>query len=387
MLLSDSALKGIFGEENLDMVDVVLSLVADNINEEKGYQMTRKKENQYNIDLFNYYVIDKYMKTPENKGRSKAIQDVWSKIQTTVNTIINWANNRTWYHLIGLYSLLYKEQGVSLVKTMNSLSTGKTKPEFTDELICKIGSIIRIKQVFDDKKNPLPNSQQGLNSPDLNYYTSPKEIIAILTAFNVMTVENDSDKTRRFPFNLFRKKKITSLEHIHPQNIQEATYEEYKEWLIQRKIDLGTLELANSRLDSKDIETAKESAEKLEKILSNKNTFNLRKSEVKVFCDAIDKLFGDMAGIKPDDLHHIKNLALVDKATNSALQNYFLDKKRQILIDRHKSGETFMTPATENVFSKKYSASEPGNMNFWTETDRDNYLQQLQMSYNYFIKD
>ncbi len=76
MLLSDSALKGIFGEENLDMVDVVLSLVADNINEEKGYQMTRKKENQYNIDLFNYYVIDKYMKTPENKGRYKDIQYV-----------------------------------------------------------------------------------------------------------------------------------------------------------------------------------------------------------------------------------------------------------------------------------------------------------------------
>ena len=110
----------------------------------------------------------------------------------------------------------------------------------------------------------------------------------------------------------------------------------------------------------------------------------------------IDKLFGDMSGITENELHSISNMALVDVPTNSALQNYLLDQKRDILMERHSkcmrqtSGEpsadsTYAPPATRRVYSKDYSRESPGDMRLWRPEDRNNYMKAIESTYYYFI--
>lgn len=380
LALSDPQLRGMFGDNSVDMLDTVLSFVADNLNDNNKFGFTRKPDNTYNIDLFNYYVINHFIKSAGKSKRSEASDDVWRLIQETVNKVSNWYSNRTWYHMIGAYSLVSGTTGIALLKKMNNLSKGKDKIMFAESLRELIGSEIRVRTAKYDNGKPLKKEQQGLNSPELNYDDNKDKIRKILTVFNVWVVENDSDRQRRFPFGLFRDFKITSLDHIHPQQIQDASRAEYIEWLVQRQLDIDSLD------DSMKTAEVADAVNNLVILLVDDDTFNNNHDKVAQNVAVIDKLFGDLAQIKPEELHHIKNLALVDQPTNSALQNYFLDSKRDILIDRDRRGVTYMTPATENVFSKKYSAANPGNMNFWTKNDRDAYLAQLQTAYHYFTK-
>ena len=92
-------------------------------------------------------------------------------------------------------------------------------------------------------------------------------------------------------------------------------------------------------------------------------------------------------------MHSIRNLALVDKETNSAMQNYLLDRKRSILMGRHDSCDisnpknlkgTYAPPATRKVFCKEYSRCSPGDMRLWRPEDRNNYFRVINDVYDYY---
>ncbi len=92
-------------------------------------------------------------------------------------------------------------------------------------------------------------------------------------------------------------------------------------------------------------------------------------------------------------MHSIRNLALVDKETNSALQNYLLDRKRPFLWTAM-TGVTFLIrlpqmvlyapPSTRKVFCKEYSRCSPGDMRLWRPEDRNNYFRVIEEVYNYY---
>ena len=97
----------------------------------------------------------------------------------------------------------------------------------------------------------------------------------------------------------------------------------------------------------------------------------------------LDGIFGDLAGINQNEMHSIRNLALVDKETNSALQNYLLDRKRSILMDRHDRCDisdpstpngTYAPPSTRKVFCKEYSRCSPGDMRLLLPEVRNNFF-------------
>ena len=105
----------------------------------------------------------------------------------------------------------------------------------------------------------------------------------------------------------------------------------------------------------------------------------------------LDLAFGEFSGINEKELHSITNRSLVDKDTNSSLQNYFLDRKRETLMERHNPGPgkvrlTYAPPAIRKVFSKDYSRSHPGDMHLWTRDDRKNHIKAIETAYNYFKK-
>lgn len=83
-------------------------------------------------------------------------------------------------------------------------------------------------------------------------------------------------------------------------------------------------------------------------------------------------------------MHTIGNMALVDKDTNAALQNYLLDKKRSILKERENhdpESSVFIPVATKMVFNKEFNNS-PKDLQYWTEKDRKDYFAEIKRVYD-----
>lgn len=422
--------------EDLDVrMDIILDFVADELNSKLSKRLIRKKENGLRQDQYIYNVFDAWIKEEIDSGkcRKDVISAVWAKVQDTFNSLADWYENLELFHLIGLWRLMYNGRSRMFIKEVyrkmfigDDIRKGqfRNKPEFIEALRKHIGSnFIKVPEAFEPNEETgttqrLPDNQQGLNSPDLNYEgTQQKRLINILTAFNVMIVQNDPSGARRFPFHLFQRYKTTSLEHIHPQNITEnIKFNDAVKWVRDRKEDASkaddsvwaqvaksfgwkTPENADEKeiresLD-KAIDEAKnkvnESINALNFLLENDDTFKNEHTLALEHLRVLDTLFGDMAGIKGEELHAISNMALVSKGLNSALGNNYLDVKRSITIEydslpKDDEKATFVPPATHMVFSKSFRAKNPGNMKFWQPEDRKAYLTEIQKVYDYFVR-
>jgi len=95
------------------------------------------------------------------------------------------------------------------------------------------------------------------------------------------------------------------------------------------------------------------------------------------------KTVNGLAKIDETLMHTIQNMALVDKDTNAALQNYLIDKKREILKEResHDKENPVLVPiATKMVFNKAFTLS-PSDMKYWTDVDRSAYFSEIKRVY------
>ena len=114
------------------------------------------------------------------------------------------------------------------------------------------------------------------------------------------------------------------------------------------------------------------------------------RKEIKDLMSKVDEVFDELAGMKDEEMHSIRNMALVDKKTNSALQNYLLDTKRNILKERSEAEplsekHTFVPITTELAFNKAFSKSVK-ELKFWSLPDRDAYYNHIKSIYNEFVK-
>ena len=414
-MLSDNA------SDSTSRMEVILDFVADEFNtkmaDANGKVLFVRKERKLlgNIDArdyFNYNVVSEYIQ----RNGNTAIEDVWNRIRSIFNLITNWYENHEWYHLIGLMRIL------------PSAKNRKSRREYFKMLyslaINNDGRPVNRSAFTAVLKGKIANEVTGLGDKikQLNYNDNSQEIIKLLKLLNVWEAINDPNEGSRFAFHLFDYFKVMSLEHIHPQNITtDATYDDFKEWYKRRSGDFGELrfldieKIAINRsnkknrgieddmaIDVNQFTPTKEEVERL-KIEINKaiTTLGELTKTRKLYSDVdnkdkrnkaaktLDMAFGEFSGIDEKDLHSIANLALVDKDTNSSLQNFFLDRKRGILMNRHNPGLgkkrlTYAPLATRKVFAKDYSRSHPGDMRLWTRDDRQNYLKAIEAAYNYF---
>ena len=414
-MLSDNATGG------NSRMEVILDFVADELNKKmidsngKVFFVRKEKSLLGNIDThdyFNYNVVNEYI----NRNGTSAIEDVWNRMRSIFNLITNWYENRVWYHLIGL------------IRILPSSKNRKSRRDYFNmlySLAINIDGRPVARSTFTTAlKKRIANEVNGLGDKfkQLNYNDNSQEIIKVLKLLNVWEAINDSSEGSRFAFHLFDEFKVTSLEHIHPQNITtDASYDDFKEWFKRRSNDFRNLrnidieKIAIYRSNSKDrsieldsdIEPSKTTPSKeeveslyeeinkaittLEKLTMTKKIYSDsdNKAELDEAAKILDLAFGEFSGIDEKDLHSIANLSLVDKDTNSSLQNYFLDRKRDILMSRHNPGcgkkrLTYAPPATRKVFAKEYSRSHPGDMRLWTRVDRKNYLKAIESAYKYF---
>lgn len=242
---------------------------------------------------------------------------------------------------------------------------GNTKAALRGNLKAEIGKAIKV---------PAFEGANPLDHPDLHYGgLLNTSMINILRAHNVYTVLQSSDNGEYVRFDLMRAQETKSLEHIHPQHLElsaKTTVANVRQWLDTR-IHAG-------------VDSIKPKVEELKRLLDNELDDSQPTLQMQQLISDIDTEIAQHAGMN-SHLHHISNMALVDVNTNSALSNNLLAAKRNILLQRHAKGESYVPPATLRIFGKHYSAANPGNMNLWEAHNREDYLADLNKAYNYFV--
>ena len=407
----------------LSRLDLILDFVADDLNRliksthpEKEFR--RKSQELLDTDkdardYFNYNVVETTISS-NIENVDDPIEAIWSRIRNVFNLITNWYEDREWYHFIGLLRILPKKKrnNREFVRDIYNMSVDTngnpvSRPDFSKALKKKIAEEI---PVIPDNKT--------LDS--LSYDEEPDVMRAILKALNVKTAIDDATDGSLFSFHLYDEYNLISLDHIHPQTItlSNMPFTIFTEWLDRRSEEIVSLsdsdfEKAASRETIGDrseegikeftMEEVKEMGRILkEKVLLAENTIRQIAKNAKSYADpdnfpalekavkVIDSLFGQLTGIDPEELHSLRNMALVDTPTNAALQNFMLDRKREILMSRHARGVkgekngTYAMPSTRKVYSKDYLRNSPGDMRFWRKEDRDNYFAAISDAYNYF---
>ena len=396
-----SMLNAVEDINNPSHIGFILSFVAKDIYEENAAD-----ENFKNIKIdghFDYVVIDRWL-SKKGSSREELVKDLWNRVMDVFSLFESWYEDLEIYHRIGLLILLF-ERSKNRDNKVNSLirslydQKSLSKSAFIEVLREKIKSIVKITS--KDKDGNINTLET------INYLDNSDEIIKILELVNVIDHLRKPNDESRFPFHLFKKYNVTSLEHIHPQNIVDMPFKEACSWLKRKEYELKGLE----SLDDKNIvQNALDAAGKLKAVLvfldediENKEQREANKkanqeaakkyetlSEIKDLIKTVDYVFDELAGMKGTEMHSIKNMALVDMPTNAALQNYLLDTKRRILKERSEADassdkHTFVPITTELVFNKGFSNSVK-ELKFWTCPDREAYFKHIESIYNEFVK-
>lgn len=361
------------GDDNrLSHIDAVLDIVADELCGElpEKDKRNRKKDGL----MFNYFVIVRYLK-------NHTTSDVWNRVEDTFNRIRNWYDRSDWYNYIALGIRINKAK-FSVPELRRLEMQAHSKDGFTNLLRTAVADALKVDQRQKDEKEA---RKHPLLARKLNYNEKRDILRKILLAANVVTVIREH--SGRFPFRLYDNQEIKSLDHIHPQNIGDMadnlTKSEIKQWVYKRLQDIGPDKISKKQKAVLNNYFADD------ELYTKNNKIDVNDEHwepVAAIIKKIDEFFGDMANISDDELHSIKNMALVTVAANSALSNNFLNVKRSKLIQRVDEHGEYLMPLTDRVFSKYYTTAagiDTGDMRLWRREDRDEYLKDLIGIYDY----
>ena len=224
---------------------------------------------------------------------------------------------------------------------------------------------------------------------ELNY-TEDKDVLnKIFTLLNCLEGYNNDKgifyEHFRYRFDIHNKYNW-SIEHIIPQKPDDKTilvyfndiinyFKEYNNDTDEKVIKLKEInKKIEIKLSEPEYEEFKESIEKL--ILSNNDKLK------EAFVEDLKKYlpnFNDFIGI-----HNIKNLALLDKDTNSSLQNLPFKEKRNELLKSINDNGVFIPALTLKVFSKTFKGANAEGM-YWTPKDFDKYEEYQEKKLKGFI--
>ena len=223
---------------------------------------------------------------------------------------------------------------------------------------------------------------------------------------DVLKIGRVNDPEINVKFLKFYQDTTPSLEHIHPQHLDEEAidFATRCRWFKDKCAELSDEELEDEELrtavdilravlyltDEEELEKGSEAAkkslkEKAEKYRENEHEYNQ-------LLQVIDRHFDELADIDEKELHCISNMALVDNITNICLGNGLLNSKRAVLLriseayDRTKGKQgACVYMGTWKVFRKEY-VPKTTDMRFWTKADRENYLKDLKRTYDEYTK-
>jgi len=279
----------------------------------------------------------------------------WTKVRECFSQLQEWFQDDQKYHLIGYLIVCKLETLPKLLK----LAEGTGKAAFTNKL----------KALIKQKLNT------SYDMEDLKYGETNKELSQLLLLFNIETMLQ-SKSNLRFPFDLYIKEKW-SLEHIHAQNSQALSEQDAASaWYADTK------QLLNAA-DTSTIKGIAKLREDLETWNGSAKSSQSAKDLLALIQQSLYETFG--GDTEEEGMHTIENMALLDKDTNSSLNNAIFPIKRLRIIEQDKLGK-FIPIATKNVFSKYYSKNI-SQMQFWGESDRHDYKNEIQKKLKEYLQE
>jgi len=354
-------------------IEFIFKLLAEewNCKGEFVYHSSGKEE----LKHFEYIVFDKYLKKKRddytknvnlNQDILDPINGIWEEVKEKFSFLLEWYEDHKLYHYIGYLIAVDGNNKDKLIREL--LEMDATKIEFIESLKKKIAVSLNFKK----KKE---NSTDYKTLADFSYGEDNAEIIKILLLLNIDSLIKHSKEVARFPFHLYKKENITSIEHIHPQNPENIAIDEKRSrvWLKSHINKLYVLITKETNMENEINNYIKTMEALIEKY--NENGF-------KEIYRKVINLYTQISGIMEKEVHTLYNLALVDKDTNSALNNSFFDVKREII--KKNAQVRYIPICTQRVFSKYYSSS-PQEMIFWSDEDRKAYFAAIEDVYNSFV--
>lgn len=329
--------------------------------------MAHKKSGSLD-EYFTFRYFDERLKSQE--GKTIAAKAEWDDIY------LQYLRLRDWY--LEPDNELYHKVGF-LVATGKSLQDifEKAKDKNQDEFKVYLDDEIRkVVNLGDRRLEDLVYKEDKSKGDN-------RLISNILLLFNIMTLQQNKDKSHRYSFRRHKNVKGGwSLEHIHAQNSQGLNRaKEWKSWInnhlpvLKRFHDFNLL---NGDVDK---------VERIENIINRMKIFldNLEKNPkegqlgghfeqihedfYRVYYDSLDTTYDDYKD-------SIANLALLGRDDNAALNNSVFSVKRDKILNRSEEG--FVPFCTREVFLKAYNESDENEQFFfWGEKDRKNYLNKI----------
>lgn len=359
-------------EENLKPthIEFIFDAIANKILKEKKY-FEFKPLKHATFLILSAYLQD--LITNDKKSRIDAVKHIWEMVIEYFEYYKEWFENRKLYHYIGY---LIELKGSHIIDTLIKESKERTKKSFVTYLKGEIKDLIKI----NTKRKDASGNSIAVNLKDLCYENEDQKtndkplIIRILFLHNVIATLKSEKEKAKFPFNLYKKTKKNekwSLEHIHAQKSENITkLEQQKSWLQDHIKSLTNTN--DTQFDS---------------VIKNMNIAlkddDLDKEEFNKIVSLVYSLINKISGITEKNTHQIDNLCLIDKNTNSQLNNSVFDVKREKIKKREVKG--FYIPiSSRNVFLKSYT-DYPQNNAYWRLEDRTGYLKSLEEMYNYFV--
>jgi hypothetical protein len=337
-------------------IELIFDLFANKINTENQY-FNEKPKKYATFLIFSEHLQDLI----DNKklSRIKAVEEVWKQITEYFEYFKEWFNDRTLYHYIG-FLVATATNGNEIIDSLIQKAKLLSKPKFKEHLEQRIAETVQNKKALNKLAYEDENGRK----------TDYKDIVKILLLHNICaTLKSDKEKPR-FPFDLYKEQEW-SLEHIHAQN-SETIIKDKKMWLNDH---IQSLTNSNNPDFEDLIKQMNELKEKTEEITDDE----FKDIESNVF-EATNK----SSDINNERVHSIHNLCLLDKATNSQLNNSVFDVKREKIKKRELVDGYYIPICTRNVFLKAYTAY-PATNAYWSATDRNDYYKSVESTYNFFI--
>ncbi|WP_337966829.1 DUF262 domain-containing protein [uncultured Flavobacterium sp.] len=352
-------------------IEFIFDAIANKILKEKKYFDSKPLKHATFLILSEYLqdlIINKKI------TRIDAVRDIWKMVIEYFEYYKQWFTNRKLYHYIGY---LIEIKGSTIIDSLIKESKGRSKKSFETYLEDQIEDLIKITTKQKDASGDIIEVKlKDLRYENEDQKTNDKTlIINILFLHNVITTLKSEKEKAKFPFNLYKKTKKNekwSLEHIHAQNSEYITKSHHqKSWL---KDHIKSLTNTNEAQFDSIIKT----------MIIAQNNDNLDKEDFNKIVNSVYILINEKSGVNEKNIHGIDNLCLIDKNTNSQLNNSVFDVKREKIKKREVNGH-YIPICSRNIFLKSYT-DYPENNAYWTPQDRIGYLSSLEETYSYFVK-
>ena len=319
------------------------------------------------------------------EARDERVWTVWQEFKNLTQTIEDWYEDRTLFHLVGF-----------LVATAppDKFSEGPTRRAEAKVLL----ELLRLRQdatgsEFDRRLRRLmwkrfagPKGAEppidGFAKDDLaqriaeriealSYGSDPAG--AALLLFNIAGLLEQVASTQRFQFDGY-KTNSWDIEHVRSvaEYVPRAAADR-KRWLSHAQ-DFVVSPVAIG-LDSSGSEKLRQDIAALLAAPS---------PEEQSFTDVFRRV-REISGeddARADD-NALSNLVLLDMGTNRSYKNAIFPVKRKRIIDLDKEGQ-FVPPATRNVFLKYYSP-QAAQLMLWDGVDQDSYGGAIEMTLMQFF--